>query len=148
MLATLPYVQVPLSYLRPRQGETKNQPEDSYEKFCYASPSFRFARYLRSPTDESTNYKREDFVIFEPDPMRKWSHWKSELSDTYPEVRGDISLCTKITIAPTAYSLLSNELPSQASLYRWPTVFGRNRYIQLLLASREESERVEGLLRI
>jgi hypothetical protein len=57
VLATLPYVQVPLSYLRPRQGETNNQLEESYEKFCYASRALDLPEYLKSPTDESINHK-------------------------------------------------------------------------------------------
>lgn len=117
-LATLPYVQVPVSYFRSEPQKTCSREEDSYEKFCFASRALALPEYLRSPTGEAINHKWEDFVIFEPDPMRMWKNWRSELSDTYPELTGNIGLSTKITIAPSAFSLLTAEANALCS---WPS---------------------------
>src|ERR1700681_262616 len=45
-------------------------------------------------------------------------NWKSELSDSYPELSGNIGLATKITIAPRAFNLLTAEGNAQCS---WPS---------------------------
>jgi len=41
--------------------------------------------------------------------MRMWRKWRSELSDNYPELTGNIGFATKITIAPKVFSLLVAE---------------------------------------
>jgi hypothetical protein len=71
------------------------------------------------PTDQAVNHKWEDFTIFEPDPMRMWRNWCSELGSNYPELSGNIGSATKITIAPKAFSLLLAEADPHCS---WPSV--------------------------
>jgi hypothetical protein len=65
---------VPVAYFRDEPEKTGYAEQQSHEKFCLASRVLDFPEYLKSPTDEAINHKWEDFVIFEPDPMRVWKN--------------------------------------------------------------------------
>jgi hypothetical protein len=117
--STLPYVQIPLAYF-PSPTKESGSPEDrSHETFCFASRALDLPEYLKSATDEAVNHKWEDFTIFEPDPMRMWRNWRSELGSQYSGLSGNIGSATKITIAPKSFSLLRAEAAPDCS---WPSV--------------------------
>lgn len=122
-LATLPYVQVPAGYF-PSESEKEGGREDqSLETLCFGWRALDLPEYLKSPRDEVINHKWNDFVIYEPHPMRMWRNWRSDLKDKYPERDANIGFATKISIAPGALSLLKSEANPGCS---WPSVQSDN----------------------
>lgn len=117
--ATLPYVQIPFAYFPSATKESVSAEKCSHNTYCFASRALDLPEYLKSPTDEAVNHKWEDFTIFEPDPMRMWRNWRSELDSQYAGLTGNIASATKITIAPMAFTLLGTEASSNCS---WPSV--------------------------
>jgi hypothetical protein len=115
--ATLPYVQTPVAYYPKSTKQTDSL--EKHETFCFASRSLDIPEYLKSPTDAVVNHKWDDFTIYEPDPMRMWRNWRSELSSNYPGVSGNIGSSIKLTIAPKALSILLAEANHRCS---WPSV--------------------------
>src|SRR5208283_2851794 len=117
--ATLPYVQTPVAY-HPKSTKQSDSPEHRlFETFCLASRILDIPEYLKSATEQASNHKWDDFTIYEPDPMRMWRNWRSDLSSNYPNVSGDIGSSIKITIAPKAFSILLAEANQRCS---WPSV--------------------------
>jgi FRG domain len=122
-LATLPYVQVPAGYF-PSESEKEGDREDqSLETFCFGWRALELPEYLKSPREEAINHKWNDFVIYEPHPMRMWRNWRSDLKDKYPERDANIGFATKITVGPEALSLLKSEANAACS---WPSVQSDN----------------------
>jgi hypothetical protein len=117
-LSTLPYVQVPFGYLGTHSDE-KPFKEATHEKWYFGLRALDLPEYLETPKEESVNHKWEDYIIFEPDPMRMWRNWRSALSENFPDLNGNIGQATKITIAPAAFALLTAEATAQCS---WPSV--------------------------
>jgi hypothetical protein len=122
-LLNFPFVQAQTALLADEGGEGSMEAYQflSNHKIPYlAVRAIDAPEYVNDYGHGYYDHKWRDTTIFEPSPMQNWFTWNFPLQDRYPEVDGNISRTTKISISPRAYDVLAQE--DSSVRLAWPRV--------------------------
>jgi hypothetical protein len=110
-LLSLPFVQVPLAYMRNslKDGDASKDTVDGKELEMSLEELCNAVRILDLPEySEHNDHKWIDLTIYEPHPMRMWRGWLAELEEMHGGIKGNIRDTIKITLTPTAKQKLDS----------------------------------------
>jgi len=116
-MLTLPFVQTPSAYFKGKEERVDEKRDKALDAFLFANPCVEVTEYYDD--DGVGDHKWSDYTLYEPHPMRMWKRWRYDLSKDHPGIEGDVRDAIKITVSPTALSVLRANASEDCE---WPLV--------------------------
>jgi hypothetical protein len=121
-LLGLPYVEVPSFWVGNKEGQEADPQEEKEKKvgLDFGMRALPLPEYPHSIPKDEYNHKWNDRTLTEPAPMQAWVTWQFDLSSQFADIKGNISVSTKITLSPRVKPILYSA-PDDVPL-RWPSL--------------------------
>lgn len=112
-LLSIPFVEIPMEWF----SQPVKDRQSGYMRL--ATRALSTPEYGETLNKPFVNHKWADIWIYEPKPIRLWKEWRFDLSTIHSRLTGDIRETAKVTVSPSAYSILST---SNDFELEWPAL--------------------------